>query len=154
MSQTRDEVIEQIRTAFRGVVLEKGIGLTEAQGIDDYAGETTCRALREQDEKENWEAIPPERLSQCYSSLSFFDPEGMRFHLPAFLVAELNGDFQGDLLFHLTELHDYIRHQYRLLSHAQRSAVRDYLLFIREDSRYVLDRLRIDDALATYWKPE
>jgi hypothetical protein len=151
MALSRCEVIEQIRTAFRGVVLGDGVGLLEGQGIDGYANEATCKAYREQDEKENWNAIPSEHLNECYSSLSFFDAEGMRFHLPAFLLAEIEGTFKGDVLFHLTELNDYSKNQFSILSNAQKTAVRNYLLFVREDSRYEFDRTRIDHALETYW---
>jgi hypothetical protein len=46
-------------------------------------------------------------LNACYSSLSFFDAEGMRFPLPAFLIAELNGGYLQDMSFQLAYLNDY-----------------------------------------------
>src|SRR5688500_17196676 len=86
-----EALCDLIREAFAGVKLGNGIGLQEAQGIDDYADKETCARYRAGDEKEDWTRIPAEELSRCNSSLSFFDAEGMRFHLPAFLVAELQG---------------------------------------------------------------
>jgi hypothetical protein len=43
-------------------------------------------------------------LNRCNSSLSFFDAQGMLFHLPAFLLASLNGDYLHDLTFRLIHL--------------------------------------------------
>jgi hypothetical protein len=85
MALTKQEVASHIREAFHGVTLGNGIGLLEGQGLDDYEDEATRKAYRERDEKHDWERIPVEALNRCQSSLSFFDAEGMRFHLPAFI---------------------------------------------------------------------
>lgn len=37
---------------------DDGIGLREGDGIDDYRSQKELVALRRQDEKENWQAIP------------------------------------------------------------------------------------------------
>jgi hypothetical protein len=86
---TKEELVAQIRTAFKGIELEDGIGLWEGQGLDDYAGEKTLRELRTKDERYNWDNIPYKDLSFCYSSLSFFDAKGMRFCLPKFLIFDI-----------------------------------------------------------------
>src|SRR5437868_13957367 len=135
MVPTKQEVATHIREAFRGVTLGTGVGLLAGQGLDDYADEATRIAYREQDEKNDWEAIPVEALNRCYSSLSFFDAEGMRFHLPAFLVAELRGILDHDLIFQLTHFEHLGTSRFELLNGAQRNAVRQFL------------RLRIDDEL-------
>jgi hypothetical protein len=57
--------------------------VSQAQAIDDYEDEATCGRHLQDDEKEDWSRIPIEGLNRCNSSLSFFDAEGMRFHLPA-----------------------------------------------------------------------
>jgi hypothetical protein len=136
------------RHAFEGVTLGAGIGLHEAQGLDDYADEKTCAAYREKDEKEDWSAIPLESLHRCSSSLSFFDAEGMRFHLPAFLMAEMEGE-GGFLVYTLTcstSLEDF-----DLLSVTQRAVVREFLQFIQDEEAHAFDREHIQRALAEYW---
>jgi len=147
----KDAVIEQIREAFKHVVLGNGVGLLQAQGIDDYENEATCRAYREQDEKMNWEAIPVESLNKCYSSPCFFDAEGMRFHLPAFLIANLKEELKVDPIFHLTYLNDYSKSQLGLLSPEQRAAVRSYLLWVKNQPNYEIDLEVIKSSLETYW---
>lgn len=115
-----------IESAFSGVRLGNGVGLTEAQGLDDYADEATRAAYRAADEKEDWRRISADQLNKCNSSLSFFDDEGMRFHLPAYLVADLDGDYKFGLAYALTQT-PILSEQFRLLSKEQRAAVRRYL---------------------------
>ena len=147
----KDAVIEQIRAAFKHVVLGNGVGLLQGQGIDDYENEATCQAYREQDEKMNWEAIPVEKLNKCYSSLCFFDAEGMRFHLPAFLMADLKEELEFDFIFHLAPLNDCDKSKLVLLSSDQRSAVRSYLFLVKNKPDYEFSRETIERSLETYW---
>src|SRR4051812_12445181 len=78
--ESAQQVARAIEAAFAGVALGGGVGLQEAQGLDDYADDETCAAYRANDEKDNWHRISTEALNRCHSSLSFFDAEGMRFH--------------------------------------------------------------------------
>jgi len=152
MHRTKQEVISQIRDAFRGVVLGSGVGLFEGQALDDYADAATRKACRDKDEKFHWEDIPVENLNRCYSSLSFFDAEGMRFHLPAFLTAELEGTLDVSPVFQLTELDDWAKGKLVSLSEVQREAVREFLLFIVDEPDHEFDRPKIRRALGEYWR--
>ena len=160
-SQEREQATQAIRDAFNGVILENGVGLFEGQGLDDYASEDECRELRSKDELSDWANIPVSRLNECYSSLSFFDAAGMRFHLPAFLLAELNhpyGSFNFNCVFHLTEpvdkdsnrrLRKYAKAQLSLLNKDQRKAVRLFLQCLLNDQEYEFDWPSIRQALRT-----
>jgi hypothetical protein len=86
-----DVLIEAVRRAFDGVLLEDGIGLQEAAGLDDYAGPDELERLRASDEKVDWRRISPNLLCRCEAAPSYLDAKGMRFHVPAFIVAELSG---------------------------------------------------------------
>ena len=144
------EVGRIIEAAFAGVTLGDGVGLQEAQGLDDYADDTTCAAYRATDEKDDWHRIPVEALQRCHSSLSFFDAAGMRFHLPAYLLADLRDDYGFGMAFCLT--HSGGRDRYFcLLSEAQRKAVRAFLLHILDEPDYQFDRPDILRALDGYW---
>jgi hypothetical protein len=142
------EMKSKIRAAFTGVKLGAGIGLYQAQGLDDYADETTCAAYRQKDEKDNWEAIPVAHLNECNSSLSFFDAEGMRFHLPAYLIADLDGEYRFGMAFCLAQCPGK---QFSQLSESQVVAVRDYLAFIEVEPDYAFDREHIHRAIEEYW---
>ncbi len=51
----------------------------------------------------HWSDVDAQTLDENYSALSFFSEGAFRFFLPAFIIADLNGDLQAvDPLFHLT----------------------------------------------------
>ena len=150
----RGQVLQELKIAtieaFAGVTLGNGVGLLQAQGMDDYADEKTCAAYRERDEKHDWRAIGLEGLNRYYSSLSFFDEEGMRFHLPAFLMAAMDGTFGFNLSYTLAHT-AFASDRFALLTPAQRQVVRGYLQFIEQEEEHALDREHIQAALAGYW---
>ena len=150
--QEAQAVCQVIEEAFFGVKLGNGVGLKQAQGLDDYADETTLTDLRAMDEKENWQRIPAEALSACASSLSFFDAEGMKFHLPAYLIVDLRGLYQGTgMAFTLTYYLEGRQQVFALLDPVQRRAVRSFLLFIAKDEDYEFERPDIRRALRECW---
>ena len=102
-------LMELIKSTFSNVRLEDGVGLWEAQGLDDYADDATLKELRAKDEREDWSAISYEDLSCCCSSLSFFDAKGMLFNLPQFLIYDLEypDALDTDLMFTLTHKFDW-----------------------------------------------
>jgi hypothetical protein len=152
MCEHKQRILAMIRTAFAGVVLGDGVGLRQAEGLDDYEDEYTLAAYREQDEKQDWSAIPVAELDNCYSSLSFFDADGMRFHLPAYLIADLEGRLEkADVMFHLVHLSDYSVSRFTTLSPDQREAVREFLQFIMLDPNRNFQYPMIEAALRNYW---
>jgi hypothetical protein len=151
-----ERLIEQIRAAFAGVELGGGIGLWRGQGLDDYwYPECIPPGIYPKDETRDWSAIQVKHLNACHSSLSFFDAAGFRFHIPAFMIADLEETYEmGGVEFSLThfDIRDYER--YALLNGPQRRAVRAYLLFLVEEQDGSLFRPRILHALETYWTEE
>ncbi|MBE0534863.1 MAG: hypothetical protein IH624_04275 [Phycisphaerae bacterium] len=140
-----------IREAFAGVTLGGGIGLWQGQALDDYADDATIALHRSRDEKNDWSRLTVDNLNHCYSSLFFFDADGMRFHLPAFLLAELEGTLRNGILFTLTDLNSYGRSQFTTLNRCQRAAVRQFLLLFKDDPDFSLERRQIVRALNEYW---
>jgi uncharacterized protein DUF6714 len=149
----KDQIIESIKTAFRDVKLGDGIGLWEAQAIDDYESEDVQRKKRETDEKDDWSSFTPDVLQRCHSSLSFFDADGMRFHLPAFIIGSMK-DEVDDPVFHLSQLDDYARSKLTTLSDDQRMAVVKYLCWCLENEEFEHERPVIQRALDECWTPK
>ena len=146
-------VAEEIRRAFAGVTLGEGVGLQQAQRIDDGEDDGVRAEYRSHDEKENWQLIPASELNRCYSSLSFFDAEGLRFHLPAYLIADLGGEYRFGMTHEITSVSDdFQRSRLEILNREQRHAIRSYLLHILEDPEYEYERSSIRTALASYWR--
>jgi hypothetical protein len=154
MTDDEQRVADLIRAAFRGVRLGNGVGLRQGNGLDDYADAATLAEYRSEDEKGDWSKIPTEDLKRFYCGLSFFDPEGMRFHLPAYLTADLEEAVNIGILFHLIYFGDQAMSRFDLLSDSQRHAVREYLLFRLAQARACHDEFNqpmIEKALAEYW---
>lgn len=141
----------QIRAAFAGVTLGNGVGLREACGLDDHEDAETLAKLRSTDEKNDWRKIPLSALNNAYEALSYFDAEGMRFHLPAYLIADLQGEFNVDMAAIYTHLSDYSLKQFELLNPEQRQCIRAFLIHILDDPDYGFDREKIQSALDSYW---
>ncbi len=70
----------QIDSAFRNTSLGNGIGLREADAMDDYATQTECKRQRQMDEKHEWRNLTPETLNKNYVAPAYFDARG--FYVP------------------------------------------------------------------------
>jgi len=151
MTDGQRRVADLVRTAFRGVTLGNGIGLLQGQGLDDYADSETLRAYRSKDEKEDWSLISAVDLNGCSSCLSFFDAEGMRFHLPAYLIAHLEGTLSQDIVFHLVCFEHDAASRFAALNEAQCNAVREFLLLCVSERNCEFERPMIEKALNEYW---
>ena len=71
--------------------------------------------------------------------MSFFDPKGMRLHLPAFLIAQLESEKDRfDITGFLTDFWNEnkkanLKKRFDLLSDKQRKVVREFLIEMRDD---------------------
>ncbi|CUX08827.1 hypothetical protein G6L67_09225 [Agrobacterium tumefaciens] len=117
-----------VREAFAGVTLGGGVGLSEVQALDDYANNEVRAACRAGDEKNDWAAIPVEDLNRHSGSPAFLDAEGMRFHLPAYMTADLDGDYRHEFAPYSCGCQE----KFSLLTLLQRNAVEAYLRAISE----------------------
>ena len=149
----RVSVEKEITSAFLGVCLGKGIGLWEAQAIDDYETREIQNSNRERDQKLDWRLLDYSDLQRCHSSLSFFDADGMRFHLPAFIIGSIRKEVD-DPLFHLIQLDEYSISKLKTLSNIQRKSVVMYLKWCLEDEDYIFHHPTIRRALNEYWENE
>jgi len=151
MKPEYEHIAQLIRDAFAGVTLGRGVGLWQGQALDDYADKATIAEHRSRDEKVDWTRLTIDDLNRCHSSLSFFDADGMRFHLPAFLLAELEGTLSNGVMFTLTHLDDYGRSHFTSLTTAQRAAVRQFLLLFKDNPDFTFEHPQIVRALNEFW---
>ena len=148
----KEYILQKIEEVFAGIALGNGIGLNEAQAIDDYQSSEGQAKARQKDEKVNWKLLNYNELQRCYSSLSFFDADGMRFHLPAYIIAELKEQIDDLVIFHLTHLNEYGQSQFTSLNDAQCKAIIMFLEWCLQQENYEFDHLVIKQALNEYWK--
>ncbi|MES2440845.1 MAG: DUF6714 family protein [Verrucomicrobiota bacterium] len=145
------ELREQIRAAFRGVSLGRGVGLRQGCALDDWQPPEVCQQRREDDEKDDWGRICSEDLFR-YECMSFLDAEGFRFHLPAYMLDDLDGGGAASVVRHLTDFSILGTTRLELLSGSQRDAVCAFLNFMRDDPDHFRDRDAIDAAMDSYWR--
>ena len=106
MKIKKEELILEITNAFKDLRLGNGIWLQEGNTIDDYADDKTIAQCKKIDERKNWKNISSESLNKYNSAFSFFDAEAMRFHLPAFMIADIKWEYIiWNIIFYLTDLH-------------------------------------------------
>ena len=146
-----NELINEIQKVFKDVTLEDGIGLWQAQAIDDYEVGISGANARKKDEKLNWQHIDKEHLNSCGSSFSFFDPKGMKFHIPAYLILELKDESDVEVIYHLTNS-DY--KLFSLLNDDQKNVIKKLLYFIIDDPNYEFEKPDIENSLMVFWDHE
>lgn len=108
--------------------------MLEGQVIGDYGSEQEQAEARSKDERDDWSKIPVASLHAYQSSLSFFDAKGTRFHVPAFLMAETNGE-RLEMDTGLT-MAAYMTDKFALLNDEQRAAVHAFLLSMQPHEEY------------------
>jgi len=157
LNDNREKLIKSIEEAFKGVILEDGIGLYEAQAIDSYQTEDIRKLYRQKDETTNWQAISKETLEECYDSHCFFDAKGMRFHLPAIMIYQLKyEDSEVDVnivgaLIDYWEENKFVRlkERFDILSSEQRNTVRQFLIEMFEENLHLEEEIK--KAFKAYW---
>ncbi len=75
----------------------------------------------------------------------------MRFHLPAFILAEIQGKIDELSVFHLTQLDEYAQSRLNLFNQAQKRAVTQYLNWCLEQDEYRYEQSAIVRAILEYW---
>ena len=158
MTRTKESVVALIREAFRDVSLGNGYGLRKAEALDHY-GDVYTRERAELDEKEKaegWQSLQAKNLDKYHNALVFFDPEGMRFHLPAYMIYDLEEFFKfADMRLYLSFGSDHKYKQFSLLTPEQRNAVREFLLYVKDEmDEGVFGYSDIQATLKSYWTPE
>ncbi len=129
-----DEVISELTSAFAELQLGAGIGLKEARGLDNYASGAELKRLRALDERSDWRRITSKDLNLYHDAVAFFDAEGFVFHLPAFLIAELNDRLPSGIgfIYRLIQCDEHPQGWKNLLSMEQKQAIVGALKLIGE----------------------
>lgn len=145
-------ICEEIKVAFGDVQLGGGIGLSQANAMDDYEPEDVLQHRREEDEKNDWHCIKIEDLNNNTCGLSYFDAEGMRFHLPAYMIAHLREQYNFDLLGVVVDTSGSMYEKFQLFSSKQKRAIISYLDYISSTEDAQFDRGAITRSIDGFWR--
>ena len=148
-------IIEQITAAFDGVSREDGVTLHESRAIDDQLSPEKRAILRAKDTEKRWQDVPEEDIRTQHDVLCFLDAKGLRYYLPAYMIAELKSEIDNspadDVMFFLAYIGDEWS-GFALLTTEQSRAVAAFLRFQNQDVEPSEDLwIRTQRALNDYW---
>lgn len=160
--QRKLALIEEITAAFDGVSREDGVTLSETYVIDDYGSPEERAEVRKEDTERWWQNVPDDNISCADAALSFLDPKGFRYYIPAYLVWYLrkmdsserdkSNTFESIIdaltIQNDSAIDEYSFPRFRLLNPQQSKAVARFLQFEAEHEGFHRDARR---ALERYW---
>src|SRR5262249_6891369 len=135
--ELRRVVEGEIREAFRGVRLGRGMSLRQARLVDRFSeskGNSDSGTHKTPEIVDDWSQVPLDELEEdCAAHL---DAEGFRYYIPALMLSVLDhydsasmrviGTLSG--LYPKKETWDYDMHRYSLFNDPQKRAVARFLL--------------------------
>jgi len=163
MLERQRQLLESIEAAFANVQLGEGVSLHETEVLDMYGSDEERLAARSRDEQHDWRRLihSPDLIEVCgIGGLSFYDPEGLRFHLPAYLSRVVTNPLEDQassvfesLIFTLTSLSDYQLERLSILNADQRHCCGDVLEYVRDvwAAEWDYDGTEINSAVKQYW---
>lgn len=130
----KEELVQSIYDVFKDVKLEDGIGVLEADKIDQHYKRDSpeCMKAYHEDEREDWTKL----LSTFFQDWAFMDDKGIRFHLPCFLLQDIDKKAPGDnpLISILTNsTSDFIVDKLSILNITQKAIVLNFLNYKIEE---------------------
>ena len=128
---------QELSSSFGAVSLDTGITISEAD-LEGIVPHPSAPHPRELDTECTWRELAPAKLEAMQAGLSFLDPLGVRFYLPAYLdlaVKQYEADTCSviDSIMNLLVLNEpALKNRVALLDAQQRDAVREFLRFVRD----------------------
>lgn len=144
--------------------------------VGSREGNEPVQVAQEFQGKTDWRTLDGRFLDKAPrglgTALSFFSDEAFRFYLPAYLIADLNGDLQsvhplqylidGVTDDSLTEKisarrfgertwFDAARFKFSIFSRAEADAIKQYLRFKQTTTESKDEKKAIDEAMKNYW---
>jgi hypothetical protein len=156
----KQSLINEIERAFSGVLLEGGIGIHEANVIDDYGDEDQRRQARLGDSKSwvGWQDIPDDTLRRHYTTFCFVDSKGFKYLIPAYMRFVLrnyeeDGSASIDSTIYALAPDNYNFDGFaELLTLQQKRAIKKFLEFLILDvGDDLVDASAASTAYESYW---
>jgi hypothetical protein len=156
-----DDIVRVIEAAFAGVPRGR-IALHEAEVIDGYGTAEERQQARELDPEQDWRDVPGASIEECPDALSYLDPVGWRFYLPAYMrwaLQHLKASHNAAIDHAIYSLDcgesppsavERSIERFRTLNRAQAQAVHGFLTFASQNDD-TCDSVVAQQALDRYW---
>lgn len=154
----RKSLIRDVERAFADVSRGGGITIHEARLLDDVYHPTAeqLEAARSQDSEESWKEVPPNVVNKLSDTMPFFDAEGRRYYLPAFITFVLDppdafdeSAAAGGVVYTLLSV-DVHREEFDRYTTDQKNVLARFLQHMLEDDDWALDET-MQAAFSDYW---
>jgi hypothetical protein len=159
MMSEAEEIRDEIRNAFAGVMLGDGISLEQTKIIDDYGRGCSAEefaALPLKEVTDDWTKIPDAVLDEA-ECLAHLDSAGFQYYIPALMIRLLDNYDSGSMmsigtLSGLSANSPYYLERYSELSASQQHAIARYVkalpTLVDLDTE---DRTELKRAFEIYW---
>ena len=159
------QLIEQITAAFAGVSREGGVSLHQTRVLDDAFPQESMDEAGAKDVDADWREVPDSSIEKPDLHMSFLDPIGFRYYLPAYMVWQLKQDWglvpwvdcntHDSALFSLTvhkepELRQWQEERFEMFTLEQGRAINRFLYFYAKYGED-FDQQHAQQALDSYW---
>jgi hypothetical protein len=146
-------IIEVITNAFSDVTLGDGIGIFEAEALDGYLSQNKKEIERKKDIRDDWRKIPDNIIENHGFVLTFMDPDGLKFAIPAYMIFALrnyktSSSFCIDSTIYALDRTDQWVH----LNLVQQNAVAKFIQIVIEIGNDYFDTDAAMEAYEKKWK--
>lgn len=131
-----EKLIQQIESAFEGVLLEEGIGINEADRIETEERDVLIQKGRNLDRLwwKSWHEIEDKYIASYPSAMDFMDSQGLKWVLPAYLIYSIRhykkGSFSVDSTLYTLEAGALGRDGIDLYSVEQKRVIAHFLEYM------------------------
>ncbi len=151
-----------ISEAFSSVTRSGGVSLHEADVIDDYGSDEDRTEARKLDRDRTWQDVPSADIERFSWVLSFMDPIGFRYYLPAYMTWALknyrnsNSASIDHAIYSLTpsdkvDIAEWQEERFNAFSASQAQAIKSFLHYMAKNSDGMADGDAASEALSNYW---
>jgi hypothetical protein len=152
------DCIDEIHTAFKGVLLKDGIGINQADRIETRQRDVLIQKGRNLDRMwwKVWTDIEDKYLSSYSDVMYYMDSAGIKWVLPAYMIYSIKhfkeGSFSIDNTIYVLEAGGLGVDKLDLYTQAQKSAIAHFLQFMVATGEEWVDVESAKNALGTTWE--
>ena len=151
------QLIEEIKTAFEGVLLKDGIGINQADRIELQQRDVLIQKGRNLDRLwwTQWTEIEDKYISSYSDVMYYMDSAGLKWVLPAYMTYIVKhykeGSFSIDSTIYVLEAGGLGVDKVDLYTDAQRKVIAKFLMFMVNVGKEWVDVESAQNALDTIW---
>lgn len=153
----KEQLIKEIQTAFKDVLLKDGIGINEADRMEMQQRDVLVNKGRNLDRMwwQSWEDIDDKYMASYSSVMDYMDAAGIKWVMPAYMTYIVNhykeGSFSVDSTIYTLEAGAKGSDGLDIFTDAQKKVIAQFLSFMVSVGKEWVDAESAQNALDTIW---